>query len=98
MESHNGAGTKMNLQQWIAKIGENPNFIAFMAHAGVAGFLLMCVPYTWFALALLTLAVIKEFWFDLKYETTPPQTWENSLLDLAGYGFGLILATIRINL
>lgn len=79
----------------IAKLGENLNFIAFMAHAGYAFFCMAMFTlhlhfYLIPSLGFLTAsAVLKEFWFDLKYETNPPQTWKDSALDFIGYGTGI---------
>jgi hypothetical protein len=78
---------------WISSIGENQNFIAFMAHAGATYFVISNFGHTnhWVIWTTLSLCVIKEFWFDLKYETNPPQTIDDSILDFSGYMTGLVL-------
>lgn len=93
----------MSLSSRIASIGENVNFVAFMAHSGFAFFVMIVA---WLAGAPLgvtagfcvVLALMKEFWFDLRYETTPPQTVWNSMLDFIGYMTGLALAFLMIKL
>ncbi len=83
---------------FIAKTGENPNFIAFMAHSGVAAYLSSRFPYgvpRMLASGVgAVLAGIKEFWFDLRNEKTPPQTFLDSLLDFVGYMTGLIVGNL----
>jgi hypothetical protein len=37
-------------------------------------------------------ALVKEFWYDLKYEI-PKQSFGDSALDFAFYGIGLVLST-----
>ncbi len=39
---------------------------------------------------------LKEFWFDLRYEANPPQTFDMSLEDFAGYATGLILGMVCV--
>lgn len=85
----------MSLASAIAKIGESPNFIAFMAHAGWAAIAVheaMRLTPTWLALSVpFLLAAYKEFWFDTHYETAPPQTYADGALDFAGYVTGIVL-------
>ncbi len=85
----------MRIQAWIAKTGESPDFIAFMAHSGVAAYLVNLFPYgvprILAAIVALILAAIKEFWFDLHYEKTPTQTLADSALDFAGYVTGILI-------
>lgn len=82
----------MNIGQKIGQIGENPNFIAFMAHSGVAYSVVHTVHWRWTWAVAIALAAVKELWFDLRYEAYPPQTVEDSLFDLAGYLAGIGLA------
>ena len=86
----------MTIQSKIAALGENPVFIAAMAHCWFA-FAVVTVLAHYLTTALvvvccLALAAGKEFWFDLKYETTPPQTVMDSLIDFAGYAAGMTIA------
>jgi hypothetical protein len=85
----------MNIASKIAAFGEDPAFVAFNAHCWFA-FSLMSVCRTYLApLHLATFftltAFVKEFWFDLRYESTPRQTVLDSLHDFVGYAFGICL-------
>lgn len=44
------------------------------------------------AVLLTAYAAVKEFWYDLKYEVDPVQTWKDSLLDFSMYMAGIALA------
>jgi hypothetical protein len=79
----------MNITSLIAKIGQNPNFIAFMAHLGFSFIVLSFFPSLWTVGIILVLAAVKEFYFDIKYETN--QTVLDGLLDYAGYASGLAI-------
>jgi hypothetical protein len=76
----------------------NYNFVCFMAHSEGA-LLLTLVPFLLFGptawsamtIAVLIAAGIKEFWFDMRYED-PPQTFNDSLLDFAGYAIGQLVS------
>ena len=89
----------MKLTDFIARTGENPTFVAFNAHAWFA-FSLVSVWHVSFGARLAiagaaTLAALaKEFWFDLTFETTPPQTALDSLRDFIGYMSGIALAIL----
>jgi hypothetical protein len=83
----------VSLSSFIARTGTNPNFVAFNAHCWFA----FAVVGSWnisfharlaLAVAATLAALGKEFWFDLHYETTPPQTILDSLRDFAGYMAG----------
>lgn len=79
------------LYQLIAKLGQNANFVAFMAHSGIAATVLLATKGNlWVAIGALIVAGIKEFYFDMKYETTPPQTFTDSLEDFVGYFVGIV--------
>ncbi len=41
------------------------------------------------AVLLTAYAAVKEFWYDLKYETDPVQNWKDSLLDFSMYMVGM---------
>ena len=82
------------LTNLIAKLGTNPNFIAFMAHSGVAYAIVYTLPWNWWVvLAGLLAAAVKEFWFDSNYES-PPQSFDDNALDFAGYATGIVLASL----
>jgi hypothetical protein len=86
----------VSISSWIAKTGENPNFIAFMAHASAAGFITLAFPSLWLAVSIVVGTAIKEFWFDLRYEKDPPQTIDDSLLDFCGYCTGVGAALLKV--
>ena len=81
----------------IAKIGESQNFVTAMAHCWFACSVVLILAHwgltAWVSAPLcVALAAGKEFWFDLKYETTPPQTVMDSVIDFAGYSAGMLIA------
>lgn len=88
----------MKISQWIASIGQNIQFVAFWAHAGVGALVIrMLYKYhpSWSfypAIVLVLGGAIKEYVFDAKEETNPPQTfWDNTedfIGWLAGAGIG----------
>ena len=86
----------MTLSAKIARLGENPTFIAAMAHCWFAFAAVVCIahylPTALVIPACLAIASVKEFWFDLKYETTPPQTFADSMIDFIGYAAGMAIA------
>jgi hypothetical protein len=86
----------MGMTNLIAKTGENNNFMAFWAHAGFSFMLLVFFPHIYVLLMLILGTAIKEFWFDIKYETNPPQTWKDGLLDFSGYMAGIALLFFRL--
>jgi hypothetical protein len=80
---------------WIAKIGEDTRFVVFCAHCFFAYFVLSLFSGThqYIAAAVfIVLIAAKEFWFDIKYEQNPPQTFWDSADDFIGYAFGVALA------
>ncbi len=84
---------------WIAKLGESPAFVAAMAHAWFAySVLATCVHFgltLWVATPVALLLVGgKEYVFDLRWETTPPQTVWDSTQDAIEYLAGIALALI----
>ena len=82
------------LTAWVAKVGVNPDFIAFQAHAWFA----YAIVYTfgaYAALAVIPAVAAKEFLFDAKYEV-PKQTTEDNLLDFTGYMTGVVLALVAL--
>ncbi|MHB8414009.1 MAG: hypothetical protein ACYDB1_01245 [Acidiferrobacteraceae bacterium] len=83
---------------FVAALGENPNFVAFMAHGFAAAYISSRFPHGLPRLiasgAAVVVAAVKEFWFDLRYEKTPPQTFHDSLLDFIGYMTGLVVGNL----
>jgi hypothetical protein len=83
----------------VAQITESPGFVTFNAHCWFActwTFLLLHVSHNrpWTLAGLLLLAAWKEFWFDIHYETTPPQTFADGWSDFVGYATGIVLGTL----
>ena len=90
----------MPITSWIAKTGMNPTFIAQNAHCWFAFALVTTLhiafpaaPLMGFAIPLLAVAAVKEFWFDATYEL-PKQTLEDGVVDFLGYGLGLTLGSM----
>ncbi len=86
-----------SISSFIARIGESPSFVAFMAHSWFAFGVLAILAHfgvpLWATVPVaIALAAWKEFWFDLRYEQHPPQTLADSALDFAGYMAGVGLA------
>jgi hypothetical protein len=87
------------LRDWMAKIGQNEEFIAFQAHCWFAYAVTLTVwllGYRFFFVSVVVVlaAAVKEFWFDARYEKLPPQTAEDNLVDFVGYLSGVALATL----
>ena len=76
----------------LASIGQNIQFVAFMAHFGCSYALVATFHYWPVPLSVIVLSAIKEFWYDAKYETDPPQTALDGWEDFAGYAIGVIAA------
>lgn len=91
------------ITDFISSIGENPKFIAFAAHSGVAATVLLLFS-GWHqylaAVIAIGLAGFKEFAFDRLYEKSPPQTFWDDLEDFTGYltGIAFALFAAHINL
>lgn len=89
----------MSLSTFVARVGVNPMFIAAMAHAGVANFVVTVAIHhvsPWIVAPLvLGVAAWKEFWFDARNEV-PKQTFEDNLTDWLGYAAGTIIALLRL--
>lgn len=77
----------MNL---IAKIGQNPIFITWMAHMFFAYAIVYTFHAHWIPLTVIAIAAVKEFYFDKHFETG--QTFMDNLIDFAGYTSGVLLA------
>ena len=83
----------------IAKIGESQNFVTAMAHCWFACSVVLILAHwgltAWVSAPLcVALAAGKEFWFDLKYEKTPPQTVFMSAADFGEYLAGIAVAVL----
>lgn len=81
----------------IAKLGQSPVFVTAMAHAWFAYAVIATSAHfgltLWVATPVALLLVAgKEYWFDLRYETKPPQTVIESTQDFVEYLAGIALA------
>ena len=81
---------------WIAKLGQSIQFVAFAAHCFFAAWLLKQFPQHRFILAgvIVVAAALKEFGYDAKYETDPPQTFTDDLEDFLGYLLGCVIGLL----
>lgn len=79
----------MPLSSTIAKIGQNPTFITWMAHMCFAYGVVYTFGGWWVAVPI---ATAKEFWFDKHYEAA--QSFTDNLTDWAGYVTGVLLALL----
>ncbi|MHB8414604.1 MAG: hypothetical protein ACYDDA_03710 [Acidiferrobacteraceae bacterium] len=83
---------------WIGKVGPSPGFVAFNAHCWFAVFVVSetiraGLPAPIASAAALALAIVKEFWFDLRYEK-PAQSVFDSAGDLMGYIAGILFGIL----
>ncbi|HQT76826.1 MAG TPA: hypothetical protein PLD10_07210 [Rhodopila sp.] len=83
----------------IAKLGQSQVFVTAMAHAWFAYAVIATSAHfglsLWIAApAAVAIAAGKEYWFDLRYETKPPQTVIESTQDFIEYLAGIALAVI----
>jgi len=92
--------SKKEIIDLVANLEESENFIAFNAHCWFA-FSLLYFLYTlhhWTIVITVPLALIisalKEFMFDAQYETNPPQTTKDNIMDFVGYVSGIALAIV----
>jgi hypothetical protein len=83
----------MSLSTFIAKTGQDPNFIAWQAHMWFA-FAVISVGGVWAIPVAFIAAALKEFWFDVTYEDK--QTMTDGLLDFAGYASGIVLGGLSL--
>jgi hypothetical protein len=85
------------LSSWISKIGQSIQFVAFWAHFGVAALIVEHTPHHLLtAVAISALAVVKEFYYDAKYETNPPQTFLDNFEDLLGWVLGAVVGLLLV--
>ncbi len=79
------------MANFIAKLGQNRQFVAGAAHFFFAGYLVMLTAMLWpsqilsVTLGITGFAAIKEFLFDAEYESNPPQTFLDNLEDFITY-------------
>lgn len=83
----------MTIKSYVAALGQNIQFVAYMAHMGVTALIVEHTgrwrPYV--AVAVVVASAIKEFYFDARYEKDTPQTFLDNLQDFAGYLSGATL-------
>ncbi len=83
----------------LAKLGQSQAFVTAMAHmwfayAVIATEVHFGVNVWLLILPCVLLAALKEYGFDLRYETNPPQTVWDSTQDFLEYLAGIALAVI----
>jgi hypothetical protein len=77
---------------WIAKLGQNIQFVAFWAHLGVAALLVEHLPWhRWVAIGITVLGAFKEYYYDARNEQDPPQTFWDNTEDFAGWFLGAVI-------
>jgi hypothetical protein len=83
---------------FIAKLGQSAQFVGGCAHFFFAGYVVFALhSYALTAaVAITTFASVKEFWFDAKYETDPPQTFVMNLEDFLTYAAGAWLTYFMV--
>jgi len=85
------------LSSWVSKLGQSMQFVAFWAHFGVAALVVEHTPHHSLMVGIVAaLAAVKEFWYDAKYETNPPQTFLDNLEDWLGWTLGAILGLLFV--
>ena len=83
------------LSSWVSKLGQSMQFVAFWAHFGVAALVVEHMPHKLLAVVIVAaLAAVKEFWYDAKYETNPPQTFLDNLEDWLGWTLGAVVGLL----
>jgi hypothetical protein len=83
------------LMAWIAALGQNIQFVAFWAHFFTAAWLVEHLPHKPFvAVSIIIFAAAKEFLFDSRYETNPPQTFMDNLQDFLGWAGGAVIGLL----
>ena len=88
-----------SISELVATVGQSPAFITSMAHAWAAfGIVAICAHWgltLWVSTpAAVILLAWKEFYFDLRHETAPKQTWIDSTQDAIEYAAGIALAVL----
>jgi hypothetical protein len=80
---------------WIARLGQNMQFVAFVGHACFAALVVEhSGRFLWYAVAFFTIGgAVKEIW-DIHYEHDPPQTVLDSLEDFLGWALGALIGVM----
>ena len=76
----------MNNSQYLSQIGHGLGGLAIIL---VPAFLFGMTPVWYILPALLLIVSLKEFWYDLKYEDDPKQTFWDSAMDFGFYMLGV---------
>lgn len=79
------------MKNWIARLGQNMQFVAFFAHAGVSAWIARRFHFWPVPLLIVLFAAVKEYWFDARYEKSPPQTFRDNTEDFLGYALGALV-------
>ena len=84
------------ISAWISALGQSMQFVAWWAHVGAANLVVShCGSHMLLAAIIVTIAgAIKEFVFDAKYETNPPQTMLDNIEDFSGWVVGAWLPVV----
>lgn len=83
----------MSISSFVARVGSNPQFVAFNAHWGCTTIFLAALhkwahpPMLPLILGVVLAAGVKEFWFDAREEAD--QTFLDNLEDFLGYMVGV---------
>jgi hypothetical protein len=92
------------MKAWIAKIGQSIQFVAFWAHLGVAGLLIVLInkllskrPAEILALVIIVAGGVKEYYFDATTEQNPPQTFWDNTEDFIGWCVGSLVGFLLIH-
>jgi len=83
----------MSLSSFIATTGQNPSFITFNAHCWFA-FAVVSIFGVWAIPVAFVAAALKEFVFDIKYETD--QSVADGWMDFAGYSTGILFGGLSL--
>ncbi len=79
------------MASFVAKLGQNVQFIAGCAHFFFAGYFVMLTALLWpsgilsVTLGITGFAAVKEFLYDATQESNPPQTFLDNLEDFVTY-------------
>jgi hypothetical protein len=75
---------------WIAKLGQNMQFVAGCAHLFSAAYVVSHSGSHRLTVAVLIVlgAAVKEYWFDAREEHNPPQTFWLNTQDFVSWALG----------